>query len=298
MKYFYLITVMAFIHWSINYTQDFSGKYLMQTETGELSLTLNNDKGSGNFSGRLTGNGNTFLLQGNIRNGILHGNVGNKTDGLIFEASLNNNTITLVIMETDGFNQPVLGTAQTLIFQRQLMQDNTAKNNSEVIINGNVLSNEQINGLIKMYGIKPLPGSYWYDAKSGLYGAKGYQAFGFMYPGHNFGSLSRNASNGNTGIVVNGRELPQTEWAIWSYILGYWIQPGYYWFDSNGNAGYEGNPLPLVNMFSAARQNAYQGKGGSGDNFWSTRFSAGNYDSDNQRGYVSVPGYGPVGYGF
>jgi hypothetical protein len=34
------------------------------------------------------------------------------------------------------------------------------------------------------------------------------------------------------------------------------------------------------------------------DNFWSTRFSAGNYDSGNQRGYVSVPGHGPVGYGF
>ena len=42
----------------------------------------------------------------------------------------------------------------------------------------------------------------------------------------------------------------------------------------------------------------YNGQGGSGDNFWSTRFSAGNYDSNNQRGYVSVPGYGPIGYGF
>ena len=81
-------------------------------------------------------------------------------------------------------------------------------------------------------------------------------------------------------------------------MLGYWIQMGSYWLDEKGNAGYEGNPTPLVNLYLAARQNAYQGRGSTGDNFWSSRFSAGNYDSGNQRGYVSVPGYGPVGYGF
>lgn len=178
------------------------------------------------------------------------------------------------------------------------MQDDTAKYCGEVIINDIVLSENQIEELVNMYGIKPLPGKYWYDTKSGLYGVYGNPAYGFMYPGHNFSLLRRDASNGNTGVLVNGRELPQTEWAIWSYILGYWIQPGYYWFDSNGNAGYVGNPVPVVNLFLAAQQNTYQGKGSSGDNFWSSRFSAGNYDPGNQRGYVSVPGYGPVGYGF
>jgi hypothetical protein len=39
------------------------------------------------------------------------------------------------------------------------------------------------------------------------------------------------------------------------------------------------------------------GSQASGDNFWSTPFSAGNHDPGNQRGYVSVPGVGPVGYG-
>lgn len=119
-----------------------------------------------------------------------------------------------------------------------------------------------------------------------------------MLPGHTFGALERNASNGQTGVFVNGRELPQNEWAVWSYMIGYWIQPGAYWLDNNGNAGYEGNPTPVINLYAAAQQNAYNGQGGSGDNFWSTRFSAGNSDSNNQRGYVSVPGYGPVGYGF
>ena len=298
MKNFYFITVMiAAIQWNMNFAQNFSGKYLMQTENGELSLTIDN-KGSGNYMGSLVGNGNTYLLQGNIQNGLLRGKVGDELDAIIFEAGLNNNSLTLVIVETDDFNQPVFSTAQTLIFQRQSMQNDTAKDNKEVIINDIALSKKQIEELVKIYGIEPLSGNYWYDTKSGLYGVVGYPAFGFMYPAHNFGSLRRDVSKGNTNVVLNGRELPQTEWAIWSYILGYWIQPGSYWFDSNGNAGYEGNPSPVVNLFEGAQQNAYQGQGRSGDNFWSSRFSAGNYDSGNQRGYVSVPGHGPVGYGF
>jgi hypothetical protein len=112
------------------------------------------------------------------------------------------------------------------------------------------------------------------------------------------GNLKANASNGQTNVFVNGRELPLIEWLVWSYVLGYYIQPGNYWFDHLGNAGYVGNPIPTVNLYLAAQQNGYNGQGSGGDNFWSTRFSAGNYDQSNTRGYVSVPGHGPVGYGF
>jgi hypothetical protein len=167
-----------------------------------------------------------------------------------------------------------------------------------VIINASTLSDSQIAEFEEIYGVKPQPGNYWYDKWSGLYGAMGYPSYGFMFAGHEFGTLVQNASNGDTGVIINGRELPQSEWAIWSQILGYWIVPGSYWFDHNGNAGYEGIPVVIVNFFLAAQQNAYMGNQGGGDNFWSSRFGAGNFDSNNQRGYVSVPGYGPVGYGF
>jgi hypothetical protein len=49
-----------------------------------------------------------------------------------------------------------------------------------------------------------------------------------MLPNHDFGRLKQNASNGNTNVIVNGRELPQNEWLVWSYVLGYYIQPGNY----------------------------------------------------------------------
>lgn len=183
------------------------------------------------------------------------------------------------------------------IFGLMLLFLGSSGQKNQIIINGIVLSEAQINEIEKTYKIKPRPGNYWYDPKSGLYGVVGYPAYSFMLAGHDFGKLDRKASNGNTGVIINGRELPQSEWIVWSRLLGYWIQPGSYWLDQNGNAGYEGNPIPVVNLYVAAQRNAYTGRGG-GDNFWTSRFSAGNYDSGGQRGYVSVPGHGPVGYGF
>ncbi len=168
---------------------------------------------------------------------------------------------------------------------------------AKVVINGVALAASQVRDLEQMYGVVPQPGEYWYDGRSGLYGVVGYPAFGFMLPGHGFGKLARGASAGATGVLINGRELQMGEWAVWSQMVGSVIQPGSYWFDANGDAGVEGNLYPLVNLYAASQQRGYGG-GGGGDNFWSTRFSAGNYDQGGARGYVSVPGHGPVGYGF
>lgn len=299
--YIFVALAVMVLSWNNIMSQDFSGKYMMQSGNSELTLILKH-KGNGIYNGSLSGNGNTFLLQGNLLNGVLQGTIGEDQNSVMFLAELNNGILTLVMAETDMSNQPVLSTAQTLVFHYRAESDNVVKQHNQgsnnVIINDITLSNEQIKELERIYGIQPQPGSYWYDTKSGLYGVMGYSAYGFMYPGHNLGRLRRDASGGNTNVVVNGRELHQSEWAVWSYILGYWIQPGNYWLDEQGNAGYEGNPLPVVNLYSAASQNAYQGQGSGGDNFWSTRFSAGNSYAGNQQGYVSVPGYGPVGYGF
>jgi hypothetical protein len=38
-------------------------------------------------------------------------------------------------------------------------------------------------------------------------------------------------------------------------------------------------------------------KSNRGDHDWRRSFSAGNYDPNSGEGYVSVPGYGPVGFG-
>lgn len=175
-------------------------------------------------------------------------------------------------------------------------QVNRGGDTTSVIVNGQILDDLQIAEITETYGVAPLPGSYWYDFQSGLYGVDGYQAFGFMFPGHIFPDMDPQCSAGDTEVYVNGRHLPQGEWLVWSQILGYWIMPGRYWLDAYGNAGYEGNPIPTTNLYTATQQNG--AGGGGGDNFWTSRFSAGNSNAGNTQGYVSVPGHGPVGYGF
>lgn len=166
-----------------------------------------------------------------------------------------------------------------------------------VYFNGRQLTEGDLAGITNTYGVTVDPGNYWYDSVSGLYGNIGEGSAGFMLPGHTFaGLLAANASGGNSGVYFNGRELTATEIAIVESIIQTQAIPGRYFFDVYGNVGVEGTGIPLVNLYTAG------GTSGGGDNFWTSRFSAGNYYTDASgapsQGYVSVPGYGPVGYGF
>jgi hypothetical protein len=278
--------------------QNYSGRYKVSTASGEVILLLNESE-SGIYTGSLSGNNNVLNLTGKVQNGILSGRVEEESNTVVFAAIIQNQVLTFTLAQADLYGNLDPSTAQIFSFVKSEGNSiDPVKNSAEVIINNTVLSKEQIREIADRYGTEPKAGNYWYDRVSGLYGVTGYPSYGFMYPDHNFGELSRNASSGNTGVIVNGRELPQLEWAVWSYLLNYYIQQGSYWLDAQGNVGYEGYDTPLVNLFVAARQNSYNGKGSGGDNFWSTRFSAGNSSQDNSQGYVSVPGYGPVGYGF
>jgi hypothetical protein len=167
-----------------------------------------------------------------------------------------------------------------------------------VVINGAALTRRQSEEFVQRYGVAPVPGSYWYDSKSGLWGLAGQAAAGFLLAGHDFGALARNASNGNTSIFLNGREMPQGEVLVFGALAGP-IAPGRYWLDGQGNYGYEGMAIPVGNLYvMAAAAGSYGGGGGGGgDNFWSSRFARGNSSADNSMGYVSIPGTGTVTYG-
>ncbi len=71
-----------------------------------------------------------------------------------------------------------------------------------------------------------------------------------MFPHHQFEILNRHTSSGNTQVLINGRELSQLEWIIWSQLLGYPIAPESYWLDHLGNASYEGFPIPIINTLA------------------------------------------------
>lgn len=144
-------------------------------------------------------------------------------------------------------------------------------------------------------GTRIQDGAYWYDKLCGAWGICGGPCLGLIQPGLPLGgTLMPDASNGNTGVFVNGRQLHVLDVVALQQIT--MVLPGRYWLDAQGNFGYEGGPL-MGNLMSLAQLAGRGARGGNGDNFWTSRFSAGNYDPNSGSGYVSVPGYGPVGFG-
>ena len=166
----------------------------------------------------------------------------------------------------------------------------------KVVINGQELGEAELRDFGARYGVGPRPGRYWYDGKSGLFGAEGGPSLGWIMPGHAFGTLSAKASNGTTGVFINGRELDAVDYSTLSRIAGTMILPGRYWLDGQGNVGYEGVDFPVGNLYLAARMQASAGSGG--DNAWATRFAGGNSNADNSEGFVQCPDGTFVSYGF
>ncbi|KAJ4808372.1 Extra-large G-protein-like [Rhynchospora pubera] len=79
---------------------------------------------------------------------------------------------------------------------------------SKVSINGFAISDRTVKKAEKQAG--PIsPGDYWYDYRAGFWGIMGHHCLGmippyideFNYP------LPKNCAGGNTGVVINGREL-------------------------------------------------------------------------------------------
>lgn len=109
---------------------------------------------------------------------------------------------------------------------------------TDVIVNGAPLSPAQA----VAYGIDLPPGRYWYDPVSGFWGIEGQgytdQASPLMQLG---GPLRPDASNGGTGVFVNGREIVARELAELQAVCGP-VPHGRYWLNHELLAGPEGAP--------------------------------------------------------
>lgn len=191
-------------------------------------------------------------------------------------------------------NKAFLASIASLLYACNVLASETINNSNaaEIIINDKNLSTEEIIQLAAQFGGQVFPGNYWYDSKTGAWGHKCGPGLGIGIAGLELGgSLKQDASCGTTGVLINGRELHGQDLAALQSLSGY-IAPGKYWMDVHFNAGIEGGPA-LVNYKSLA---TLRNRGS--DNFWSSRYSAGNSNADNSQGYVNVPGHGPVGYGY
>ena len=145
-----------------------------------------------------------------------------------------------------------------------------------VMINGVQLSEQELAAL----GV-PIPdGAYWYDSACGAWGYQGAQCMGFTTPGLRLGGpLRPDASSGNTGVFVNGRQLHMYD-VMALQRLGP-VLPGRYWLDAQGNCGFEGGPA-FVNLRAAAAQAGAAGAGGAGGPWSYTSSSGASVAGDGQ----------------
>ncbi|MFQ5913381.1 MAG: hypothetical protein ACE5JS_09370 [Nitrospinota bacterium] len=126
-----------------------------------------------------------------------------------------------------------------------------------VVINGVALEPAKVQ-LLQALGLRPSGGRYWYDRASGLWGKEGGPAMGQTLPGLEVGGpLRADASGGNTGVFINGRELHPAEVMYLKQCTP--VRPGRYWMVANGIVGPEGGP-PQANLVALCGR--AQAKGG------------------------------------
>lgn len=130
----------------------------------------------------------------------------------------------------------------------------------QVFVNGVRLRDDQITFLEQKYRTQLPNGNYWYDRMCGAWGMRGGPVLSTIEPNHELGgALPADASNGNTGVFINGRELHYLDIALVQRVVPM-ILPGRWWVDVYGNFGGEGGPM-LGNLFTYAQN--YSGSGGS-----------------------------------
>ena len=139
-----------------------------------------------------------------------------------------------------------------------------------VIVNGQEISRRDLAALDFQNRAPISNGHYWYDRISGAWGYEGGPSEGFIVAGMALGGqLRADASNGNTGVFVNGRQLHRREVAALQKLGP--VYQGRYWLDAMGNWGIEGGPM-MGNLKVAATQVAQNSSGNNGSS-WSHRSS-------------------------
>jgi hypothetical protein len=150
----------------------------------------------------------------------------------------------------------------------------------DVLLNGVRLGDEQVEALERRYHTHVQDAAYWYDRLSGAWGVEGGPTLGFIQAGLDLGgSLRADASNGDSGVFINGRELHRLD-VLGLLQLGP-VWPGRYWVDAQGNVGFEGGMM-IGNLWILAQHRLATGTQGGGP--WAVYGGGGVAAGDGQGG--------------
>jgi hypothetical protein len=123
----------------------------------------------------------------------------------------------------------------------------------------------------------------------------GREAAGYIRAGHDFGPLPENASNGQTGVFINGRQLNDAEVGFLQILFNGQVRRGRATVDAGWNV-YDERGMWLTNLAVAIQQAQRFAAGGRS---WSWRDGTGAaMASDGNCTMMAVPGapvYGTSG---
>ncbi len=290
-----IFAVLFALAYDASFAADFAGQYHALDEEGATELNLREDS-PGRYRGTLSFDGFPGEVVAAVRGDELVGEL-SEGDGESYTFTAERRADGLLLLFDDGEylrlqNGPLpAGSAQSAPPPQYETAPGWPQDPGEpqpgsgnVSVNGQRLTPDQVAQLTQ-FGVQVYEGDYWYDPVCGAWGIWGGPTQGFVTPGINLAPLPAHASNGKTGVYVNGRNLTQSEHNYLMALAGGAIYPGEYWLDAQGYAGYVGGPA-LINYIHAAQQ-------GRGQSQWYGNGASGWTGADGSGGvWISNPSGG------